>query len=161
MSSDEDCADGEGNHFVNVRTYGGGLIYTMCMFDCVDDGEHGDYSAVPTAAPGGLVPRHDQRALRHGVRRGQERGRGGEVRHLQSCRHPEFKTAWDEAWNGGVPTDAYHYGVWMHGDYTSKYGDMPESGQIFSVAKELGSTTAIFMCTTTTTISPWTIRAYA
>ena len=146
VSSDEDCADGEGNHFVNVRTYGGGLIYTMCMFDCVDDGEHGDYSAVPTAAQVDWY-RDTINALSD-TEYGADRSADEVVKSVifNHVGIPEFKTAWDEAWNGGVPTDAYHYGVWLHGDYTSKYGDMPESGQIFSVAKELGSTTAIFMC---------------
>ena len=35
---------------------------------------------------------------------------------------PEFKEAWDAAWNDGEPTEAYHYGHWMEGNYSSKYG---------------------------------------
>lgn len=59
---------------------------------------------------------------------------------------PEFKEAWEKAWNGGNPTEDYFYGHYFEGNYSKKYGDLPEEDRIFPAVKALGSTTAIFMC---------------
>lgn len=48
MNSDTACLDGDGNHFVNVRTHAGELIYTLCLFDCTFN-ESKVYNYTPTA----------------------------------------------------------------------------------------------------------------
>lgn len=146
IGSDGKCADGAGNSFVNVREKSGALRYTMCLFDCVYDEAERKYTPVPTAAQVSWY-RDTINALSD-AEYGEDRSADSVVPSVifNHVGIPEFKTAWDEAWNDGEPTAAYHYGTWLHGDYTGSYGDMPESEQIFSVAKELGSTKAIFMC---------------
>lgn len=147
ITNDETCTDGAGNHFVNVRERESGkLVYTMCLFDCVYPSKTADYEPVPTA---GQVEwyRNTVNALSD-AEFGEDRAAEEVVKSVifNHVGVPEFKAAWDAAWNDGDPTEAYHYGHWLEGNYTSKYGDIPEEEQIFAVAKELGSTTAIFMC---------------
>ena len=146
MNSDPACEDGYGNHFVNVRTETGKLVYTLCLFDCVYTSRLAEPQDVPTA---GQVKWYADtiNALSDGEY-GEDRN-SDEIVPSVIFNHigiPEFKTAWEEAWNDGDPTEAYHYGHWLQGNYTSNYGNRPESEQIFAVAKELGSTKAIFMC---------------
>ena len=147
ITNDETCTDGAGNHFVNVRERGSGqLVYTMCLFDCVYTSQFSDYEPVPTAEQ--VRWYRDTIESISDAEFGEDRSED-EVVTSYIFNHvgvPEFKEAWDAAWNDGEPTEAYHYGHWMEGNYSSKYGDMPESEQIFAVAKELGSTKAIFMC---------------
>lgn len=148
MSSDAYCEDGYGNYFVNLKTRSGALLYTLCAFDCVYNPEYGDdtYLFVPTAAQVSWY-RNTINALsdkEYGENRTSE-----QVVKSMIFNHvgiPEFKTAWDEAWNSGNPTSDYHYGMRFSGNYTDKYEDKPQSEQIFAVAKELKSTTAMFMC---------------
>ena len=144
--TDERCEDGFGNNFVNIREKSGRLVYTLCLFDCVYDADEKDYTPVPTA--GQVAWYRDTINELSDSEFGENRS-ADEVVPSAVFNHvgiPEFKTAWDEAWNDGQPTEAYKYGVWLHGDYTDSYGDMPEEDRIFNVAKELGSTKAIFMC---------------
>ena len=146
ITSDETCKDGAGNHFVNIRDKSGALIGTLCLFDCVYTSQFSDYEPVPTAEQ--VRWYRDTIESISDAEFGEDRAED-EVVTSYIFNHvgvPEFKEAWDAAWNDGEPTEAYHYGHWMEGNYSSKYGDMPESEQIFTVAKELGSTKAIFMC---------------
>lgn len=146
ITSDETCKDGAGNHFVNIRDKSGALIGTLCLFDCVYTSQFSDYEPVPTAEQ--IRWYRDTIESISDAEFGEDRSED-EVVTSYIFNHvgvPEFKAAWDAAWNDGDPTEAYHYGHWLEGNYTSKYGDIPEEEQIFAVAKALGSTTAIFMC---------------
>ncbi len=144
INSDKDCADGDGNYFVNVRNQDESLAYTLCLFDCVYDAENTTYTKVPTAEQ--VRWYRDTINSISDTELGADRTTVVKSMIFNHVGIPEFKTAWDEAWNGGNPTENYYYGHRLQGNYTSNYGDMPEDQQIFSVAKSLGSTTAIFMC---------------
>lgn len=144
INSDENCADGDGNYFINVRRQDESLAYTLCLFDCVYDEENKTYSRTPTAEQ--VRWYRDTVNSLSDVALGKDRTDVVKSMIFNHVGIPEFKTAWDEAWNKGNPTENYHYGYRLQGNYTSNYGDMPEDEQIFSVAKALESTTAIFMC---------------
>lgn len=144
INSDENCEDGEGNYFVNLRQTDGTLVYTFCLFDCVYDENSTSYNHVPTAGQVNWY-RNTINAISDNEL-GADRTSVVKSMIFNHVGIPEFKTAWDEAWNGGNPTENYYYGHRLQGDYTYEYGNMPEDEQIFSVAKALGSTTAIFMC---------------
>ena len=145
INADSACQDGDGNYFVNIRKRSGELVYTLCLFDCLYDEENGEYMHVPSANQVKWY-RDTINSISDGEY-GTERG--DRVVPSMIFNHvgiPEFKTAWNEAYNGGNVTENYHYGTYFDGNYSGEYGDMPKDEQIFSVAKELGSTTAIFMC---------------
>lgn len=144
INSDENCADGEGNYFINVRRQDESLAYTFCLFDCVYDEENTTYTKIPTAEQ--VRWYKDTINAISDAELGTSRNTVVKSMIFNHVGIPEFKTAWDEAWNGGNPTENYYYGHRLQGNYTSNYGDIPEDEQIFSVAKALGSTTAIFMC---------------
>lgn len=141
--TDDSCADGDGNAFVNVRDSKGELVYTMCLFDCLTDDS--GYESVPTAEQVRWY-RDTVNALSD-ERFGEDRAATDVVKSVifTHVGIPEFKAAWDAAWNDGDPTEAYHYGMCLQGDYTDNYGDLPAEERIFDVVKELGSTEAIFM----------------
>lgn len=145
LNTDEKCEDGGGNYFVNVRKRSGELVYSLCLFDCQFDEENYTYSYVPTANQVSWYKDtiNSLSDKEYGVNRNGKTVKSMIFNHVGI---PEFKTAWDEAYNDGNVTEDYFYGHKFEGDYTNKYGDMPEDEQIFSVAKNLGSTTAIFMC---------------
>lgn len=142
--SDNGCQDGSGNHFINIRRKNGELVYTLCLFDCTFDEDRLSYSRTPTA--------EQVRWYRDTVVElsNKEYGEGSENK-VQSMifNHvgiPEFYKAWVEAYNDGNPTENYFYGHLLEGDYSDNYGDVDVENQLFSVAKSLGSTKAIFMC---------------
>ena len=144
INTDEKCLDGDGNHFVNVRKRSGELVYTLCLFDCTFD-EDKNYNYTPTANQVNWY-RDTVNAISD-TELGKDRGEN--VVKSMIFNHvgiPEFKEAWQKAWNNGNPTSDYFYGHYFEGNYSSKYGDMPENERIFPVVKELASTTAIFMC---------------
>lgn len=145
ITSDDNCKDGDGNYFINLRKKSGELVYSLCLLDCTYDESEMNYSYVPTANQVSWY-RDTINAIsdsEYGKDRGDSVVKSMIFTHVGI---PEFKTAWTEAWNKGNPTENYYYGHYFNGNYTSKYGDMPEDEQIFAVAKALGSTTAIFMC---------------
>lgn len=144
INTDEKCLDGDGNHFVNVRKRSGELVYTLCLFDCTFD-EDKNYNYTPTANQVNWY--RDTINAISDTELGKDRGEN--VVKSMIFNHvgiPEFKEAWQKAWNNGNPTSDYFYGHYFEGNYSSKYGDMPENERIFPVVKELASTTAIFMC---------------
>ena len=144
INTDEKCLDGDGNHFVNVRKRSGELVYTLCLFDCTFDKDK-NYNYTPTANQVNWY-RDTVNAISD-TELGKDRGEN--VVKSMIFNHvgiPEFKEAWQKAWNNGNPTSDYFYGHYFEGNYSSKYGDMPENERIFPVVKELASTTAIFMC---------------
>ena len=146
INTDSSCEDGTGNHFINVRKKSGELVYTLCLFDCIYKGGNPNYNAVPTA---NQVNWYKDTILKISDNEFGKDREEGEVVKSMIFNHvgiPEFKEAWQKAWNNGNPTEDYHYGHWFEGNYSKKYGDMPEDEQIFAVAKNLKSTTAIFMC---------------
>ena len=144
MNSDEKCLDGDGNHFVNIRKRSGELVYTLCLLDCTFD-ENKVYNYVPTANQvewyRNTINSISDREL--GENRGENVVKSMIFNHVGI---PEFKEAWEKAWNDGNPTSDYFYGRYFEGNYSKKYADMPQNERIFTVAKELGSTSAIFMC---------------
>lgn len=144
MNSDTTCKDGDGNHFVNVRTHAGELIYTLCLFDCTFN-ESKVYNYTPTANQvewyRNTVNAISDKEL--GTDRGENVVKSMIFNHVGI---PEFKDAWTKAWNDGNPTEDYFYGHYFEGNYSKKYGDLPEEDRIFPAVKALGSTTAIFMC---------------
>lgn len=140
---------GYGNNFVNIRDNKGKLVYTFCLFDCLANpeftsplGDGSSYQYVPTKEQ---IEWFTSTIKKLSV---AEYGNDDTLVKSMIFSHvgiPEFKIAWDEAWNDGNPTNNYHYGYYMDGDYSDEYGDRPESEQIFAVAKSVG-TTAFFMC---------------
>lgn len=145
INSDENCKDGDGNYFINLRTKSEELVYSLCMLDCTYNKEEATYNYVPTANQVSWY-RDTLNAIsdnEYGVDRGDKVIKSMIFTHVGI---PEFKTAWTEAWNDGNPTENYYYGHYFTGNYTNKYGTMSEDEQIFATAKVLGSTTAIFMC---------------
>ena len=146
MNSDSACEDGAGNHFVNVRKRNGELVYTLCLFDCVFNQTTQSIESVPTANQVGWYE-NTIKKLSDTVY-GEDRAEDEVVKSMifNHVGIPEFYKAWKEAWNDGNPTENYRYGHYFDGNYTKNYGTMPEGERIFSVAKKLKSTTAIFMC---------------
>lgn len=144
INSDENCLDGDGNHFVNVRKRSGELVYTLCLFDCTFD-EDKNYNYTPTANQVNWY-RNTINAISDNE---LGKDRGDAVVKSMIFNHvgiPEFRDAWQKAWNKGNPTEDYFYGHYFEGNYSKKYGDLPQNERIFPVVKELRSTTAIFMC---------------
>lgn len=145
ITSDEKCQDGDGNYFINIRKMSGELAYTLCLLDCTFNEETSSYNYVPTANQVNWYKEtiNTMSDAEYGTDRGDKVVQSMIFNHVGI---PEFKSAWEEAWNSGEPTDKYYYGHYFEGNYSKKYGDMPENEQIFAVAKSLGSTKAIFMC---------------
>lgn len=146
ISSDSSCEDGEGNHAINVRKSSGELVYTLCMFDCIYNQSKRTYNSVPTS---GQVEWYKNTIKAVSDREyGEDRDADTVVKSMifTHVGVPEFYTAWQEAWNDGEPTQDYFYGHRLEGNYTDNYGDIPQSEQIFAVAKSIKSTTDIFMC---------------
>ncbi len=146
INSDANCADGSGNHFVNVRRKSGELVYTLCVFDCVYNRSGRTYTPVPT--------KNQVEWYKNTINAISDSEYGEQREEPQVVKSmifnhvgvPEFYTAWQEAWNDGNPTEDYFYGHRLEGNYTSKYGERAEEEQIFYIAKNLKSTTDIFMC---------------
>lgn len=136
--------DGSGNHFVNIRRKSGELVYTLCLFDCTFDDARRSYSRTPSS--------EQERWYRDTIVELSAKEHSKESENtVQSMifNHvgiPEFFQVWTEAYNDGNPTENYYYGHLLEGDYVDNYGDMDINDQIFSGAKSLGSTKAIFMC---------------
>lgn len=105
MNSDTTCKDGDGNHFVNVRTRAGELIYTLCVFDCTFN-EQKVYNYTPTANQvewyRNTINAISDKTL--GANRGEKVVKSMIFNHVGI---PEFKEAWEKAWNGGSPTEDY------------------------------------------------------
>lgn len=146
MSSDEDCEDGFGNYFVNIRDRSGNLVYTLCAFDCVysSSGVNGEYEYVPTAKQiewyENTINEISDTEL--GLDRNGKTVKSMIFNHVGI---PEFKTAYDLAYNGGNPTEDYFYGYRLQGNYTNNESGKADEDKFFNRVKALGSTTAIFM----------------
>lgn len=142
--SDDDCLDGSGNHFVNIRRKSGELVYTLCLFDCTFDDARRSYSRTPSSEQ--VRWYRDTIVELSAKEYGKESENTVQSMIFNHVDIPEFYKAWTEAYNDGNPTENYYYGHLLEGDYTDNYGDKDINDQIFSVAKSLGSTKAIFMC---------------
>ena len=106
ITSDDACKDGAGNHFVNIRDKSGALIGTLCLFDCVYTSQFSDYEPVPTAEQ--VRWYRDTIESISDAEFGEDRAED-EVIASYIFNHvgvPEFKEAWDAAWNDGKPTEA-------------------------------------------------------
>lgn len=137
-------SSGAGNHTINIRDSKGNLIYSLFLFDCEYNQSTLFYNPIPT---GEQVDWY-KKTISNLSDKEYGNDRGDKVIKSMIFNHvgiPEFYTAWQLAWNNGNPTEDYFYGHLLEGDYTGKYGDTLEENQIFSVAYNLKSTTAIFM----------------
>jgi hypothetical protein len=128
---------GAGNYFVNVATRSGEILYTFCAMDVHNDPAEPDGYVESTRE---LLIDWYERHLRAISRLKFGEGSSRLVRSMifQHVPVKEFLTAWNEAWNEGTPTRAYHYGHWLEGDYRDS------DDRLFEKVLELGSTTAMF-----------------
>lgn len=144
INSDPEC-DGEGNHIINIRKKNGELIYSLFLFDCEYNQRLLTYNKIPTAEQiewykNTIDVLSDDE---YGTNRTSD-----EVIKSMIFNHvgvPEFYTAWQLAWNNGEPTEDYFYGHLLEGDQREYNDGVDEDEQLFAVAKQLNSTTAIFM----------------
>lgn len=134
-----DCEDGVGNYFINVKDASDNIAYTICCFDTVYE-DSTEYSHVATAAQINWYVQNVNAIsdLRYGTDRAAT-----QVVHSSVVQHvglPEFKTAWNAAWNNGNPTSDYFYGHWTDGNYSSYISNT----DFLETAVATGSLDAVF-----------------
>ncbi|MBO4539668.1 MAG: metallophosphoesterase, partial [Clostridia bacterium] len=125
-----DCADGYGNHIVNVRNTKGKLLNTFCNLDCVYDDE--GYSHVITQA---------QTDFYTAVIEDLSSKEGTIVPSVVTTHValPEMFIGYRKA-KEGSPDSTYYYGDLVEGDY-SRYVDQ---STFFDTMLRLGSTKSVF-----------------
>ncbi len=145
LINSDNQSTGAGNHTINIRDSKGNLIYSLFLFDCEYNERTLYYNKIPTAEQISWY-RTTVNTLSD-KEYGKNRDADTVIKSMifNHVGVPEFYKAWELAWNDGTPTEDYYYGSLLEGDYTHNNDGVPENEQLFNVAKELQSTTAIFM----------------
>lgn len=129
-----------GDNFINIKDKDGSILHTVCTLDTPYSEDMEDYSIPATEAQIDWYKKSINKIsdLAYGTDRAADKVVPSYI--YQHVGVPEFRIAWNEAWNNGEPNDKYFYGNCPSGNYSSHISE----DDLFETAVDLGSTKAIF-----------------
>jgi DNA repair exonuclease len=134
-----------GDNFINIKAADGTILHTVCTFDTAYEGDFNE----PTEVTYARTVTEEQLAwyeeniakisdLAYGTDRASDKVVPSYV--YQHVGVPEFRLAWNEAWDGDTPNEKYFYGDCPGGDYSEYISE----DDFINTAAKIGSTKAVF-----------------